>query len=94
MRGFILTLSGLIVGLAVGAAASDVDWGFAVRARPAIPAGRQLQWVDRKFKGDRLAPAGTRVGKQPAPQQKIMDGCEAAASPLSASVQIPARCMA
>src|SRR6185437_2745462 len=51
MRGFVLTLSGLIVGLAMGVAASDVDWGFAVRARPATPAGSVVQWVDRTHKG-------------------------------------------
>jgi hypothetical protein len=95
MRGFVLTVSGLIVGLAVGLAASDVDWGFAVRARPASPAGSTMQWVDRTHKGDRLSPSVTRVGKQPVPaQQKIMDGCEPAASPLSTSAQIPARCAA
>ena len=95
MRGFVLTLSGLIVGLAMGVAASDVDWGFAVRARPASPAGSVVQWVDRTHKSDRFAPAVTRVGKEPVPaQEKIMDGCEPAASPLSTSAQIPARCAA
>ncbi len=38
----------------------------------------------------------TRVGKQPlpSPAEKIMDGCEPAASPLSASAQIAGRCAA
>ena len=94
MRGWVLTVSGLIVGVAVGAAASDLDWGFAVRARPAAPAGGTTQWVDRTHKGGRLDQAVTRVGKEPVRPQSIMDGCEAAASPLSASAQIPARCAA
>jgi hypothetical protein len=94
MRGWVLTLSGLAVGLAIGAGASDLDWGFAVRARPAAPAGVTTQWVDRTHKGSRLDQAVTRVGKEPSPPPTIMDGCEAAASPLSASAQIPARCAA
>jgi hypothetical protein len=84
----------MAVGLAIGAAASDIDWGFSVRARPASPAGATTQWVDRSHKGSRLDRAETRVGKQPAPVQKIMEGCEAAVSPLSSSAQIPARCAA
>jgi hypothetical protein len=94
MRGWVLTVSGLIVGLAVGAAASDIDWGFTVRARPASPAGATTQWVDRTHKGNRLDQAVTRVGKQPTQPRQIMEGCEAAASPLSPSAQIPARCAA
>jgi len=94
MRGWVLTVSGLIVGLAIGAAASDVDWGFAVRARTLSPPGAIVQSVDRTHKGNRLDQAVTRVGKEPSAPQTIMDGCEAAASPLSASAQIPARCAA
>ena len=94
MRGWVLTLSGLVVGLAIGAVASDVDWGFSVRARPAVPAGITTQWVDRTHKGSRLDQAITRVGKEPAPPKTILEGCEAAASSLSASAQIPARCAA
>lgn len=94
MRGWVLTVSGLVVGLAIGAAASDLDWGFSVRARPASPPGATTQWVDRTHKGGRLDQAVTRVGKEPTPPQSIMEGCEAAASPLSPSAQIPARCAA
>jgi len=94
MRGWFLTISGLVVGLAIGAAASDVDWVFAVRARTISPPGTTTQWVDRTHKGSRLDQAVTRVGKEPSRPQTIMDGCEAAASPLSASAQIPARCAA
>ncbi|MGN6571812.1 MAG: hypothetical protein ACTHLO_10395 [Pseudolabrys sp.] len=94
MRGWVLTVSGLAVGLAIGAAASDFDWGFAVRARPAAPAGATTQWVDRTHKGSRLDQTVTRVGKEPTPPAAVMEGCEAAASPLSASAQIPARCAA
>lgn len=94
MRGWVLTLSGVIVGLAIGAVASDLDWGFSVRARPVVPAGVTTQWVDRTHKGTRLDQSATRVGKEPVRPQTIMEGCEAAASPLSASAQIPARCAA
>ena len=94
MRGWVLTLSGLVVGLAIGAAASDLDWGFSVRARPAAPAGGTTQWVDRTHKGGRLDQSVTRVGTEPVRSPAIMDGCEAAASPLSPSAQIPARCAA
>lgn len=94
MRGLLLLISGLVVGLAVGVTASDVDWGFAVRAGPAAPAGTVIQSVDRTHKGDRLDMSVTRVGKEPIQPQKLMDGCEAAASPLSRSAQNPARCAA
>lgn len=94
MRGWFLTVSGLVVGVAIGAAASDFDWGFAVRARTVSPPGATTQWVDRTHKGSRLDQAVTTVGKEPSPPQGIMEGCEAAASPLSASAQIPARCAA
>jgi hypothetical protein len=94
MRSLLLLISGLVVGLAVGVSASDFDWGFAVSAGPAAPAGTTMQWVDRTDKGDRLDRAVTRVGKEPVAPQKLMDGCEAAASPLSASAQNPARCAA
>ena len=95
MRGWVLTMSGLAVGLAIGAAASDLDWGFSVRARPAVAAGGTTQWVDRTHKASRLDQSITRVGKErTSPLPAIMEGCEAAASPLSPSAQIPARCAA
>lgn len=94
MRGVTLLISGLGVGLVAGQAASDLNLGFSVGARTVAPAGSVVQWVDRTHKGDRLGLPMTRVGKQPLPAQKIMDGCEPAASPLSASAQIAARCAA
>jgi len=93
MRGFFLIVFGLIAGLAIGAAASDADWGFAVRARPAASGG-MVQSVNRTHKADRSDRAITRVGKEPMPSQNLMDGCETASSPLAASAQIPARCAA
>ena len=96
MRGVTLLITGLGVGLVAGLAASDLNFGFSVGARTVAPAGSVVQWVDRTHKGDRLALPMARVGKQPlpSPAQKIMDGCEPAASPLSASAQIAARCAA
>lgn len=97
MRSVLLLFSGLIVGLGIGFAAPDLDLGLAVGARPAVPAGTVVQWVDRTHKGDRLDLSVTRVGREPAPaqkSQKLMDGCEPAASPLSPSAQIAARCAA
>lgn len=96
MRGVALLISGLVVGLAVGLAAPDLNFGFTVGARPVAPAGSVVQWVDRTHKGNRLALPTTSVDNQPlpVPAQKIMDGCEPAASPLSASAQTAARCAA
>jgi hypothetical protein len=61
-----------------------------------------MQWVDRTHKGDRLdRPAGydsavTRVGKTPVRRAnpQMLEGCEPAASTLSPSAQIAARCTA
>jgi hypothetical protein len=97
MRGVALLLSGLVLGLGVGLAAPNLDFGLTVGARPATPAGTVVQWVDRTHKADRLDISVTRVGREPTPPQqshKLMDGCEPAASPLSASAQIAARCAA
>jgi hypothetical protein len=52
------------------------------------------QWVDRAHKGGRLDMPVMRVGKQPVPPAKLMHGCEPAASPLSASGEVPGRCAA
>ena len=96
MRGITLLIAGLGAGLVAGLAASDLNFGFSVGARTVAPPGSVVQWVDRTHKGDRLALPMTQVGKQPlpSPAHKIMDGCEPAASPLSASAQIAARCAA
>ncbi|HEY6028502.1 MAG TPA: hypothetical protein VIV09_16510 [Pseudolabrys sp.] len=96
MRGITLLVSGLGVGLIVGLAASDLNLGFSVGARPLVPTGSVVQSVDRTHKGDRAGLPMTRVGKQPlpSPAEKIMDGCEPAASALSASAQIAGRCAA
>ena len=97
MRNLVLLASGVVLGLGIGLAAPDLDFGLSVGARPAVPAGSTVQWVDRTHKGDRLDMAVTRVGKQPTPPQqtnKLMDGCEPAASPLSASAQVAGRCAA
>jgi hypothetical protein len=82
----------MAAGLVVGLVAPRVDWGFSVGARPLAPAGMTTQWVDRSHKGSRLGMPEIRVGKQPAPPAKLMHGCEPAASPLSASGDVPGRC--
>jgi len=94
MRGVFTLVAGMAAGLALGLAASSVDWGFSVGARPLAPAGMTTQWVDRAHKGDRLDTPVVRVGKQPVPVLKLMNGCEPAASPLSESGQVPGHCAA
>ena len=97
MRGVLTLTAGLIAGAVIGFGAPHVDFGIAVGARPAMPAGSVIQAVDRAHKGDRLDISVTRIGRQPLPPQKsprIMDGCEPAASPLSSSAQVEARCAA
>lgn len=92
MRGVFTLFAGAAGGLVVGLIAPHVDWGFSVGARPLTPAGMTSQWVDRSQKGDRLDMPAIRVGKQPVSTPKLMNGCEPAASPLSASGQTPGRC--
>lgn len=94
MRGVFTLSAGMAAGLIIGLAAPHVDWGFSVGARPLAPAGMTSQWVDRSHKGDRLDLPSIRVGKQPVPTPKLMNGCEPAASPLSASGQVAGRCAA
>ncbi|HEV2628825.1 MAG TPA: hypothetical protein VGV41_09310 [Pseudolabrys sp.] len=95
MRGVFTLFAGMAAGLVVGLVAPQVDWGFAVGARPLVPAGMTTQSVNRGHKGDRLDMPEVRVGKQPVPPAKLlMHGCEPAASPLSASGQVPGRCAA
>ncbi|HWE78443.1 MAG TPA: hypothetical protein VG270_07945 [Pseudolabrys sp.] len=94
MRGVFTLFAGMAAGLVVGVVAPRVDWGFSVGARPLAPAGMTTQWVDRAHKGGRLDLPEIRVGKQPAPPAKLMHGCEPAASPLSASGEVPGRCAA
>jgi len=96
MRGVALLIFGLAVGLSAGLTVPDLNFGFTVGAHPVAPAGAVVQWVDRTHKTDRAGLPMTRVGKQPVPSppQTMMDGCEPAASPLSASAQTAARCAA
>lgn len=94
MRGVVTLIAGMAGGLVIGLAAPHVDWGLSVGARPLAPAGMTTQWVDRSQKGNRLDIPSVRVGKQPVPAPKLITGCEPAASPLSASGQVPGRCAA
>ena len=94
MRRVFTLFAGMAAGLVLGLVAPHVDWGFSVGARPLAPAGMTTQWVDRSQKGDRLDMPQARVGKQPTPTPELMKGCEPAASPLSASGQVPGRCAA
>lgn len=94
MRGVFTLFAGMAVGLTLGLVAPQVDWGFSVGARPLAPAGMTAQGVDRSHKGDRLDMPAVRVGKQPVPPAKLMNGCEPAASPLSASGDVTGRCAA
>lgn len=91
MRGVFTLFAGMAAGLVVGLVAPQADWGFSAGARPLVPTGL-MQSVDRSHKGDRSDMPAVQVGKQPVPDSKLMNGCEPAASPLSASGQVPGRC--
>jgi hypothetical protein len=94
MRLFGVLLLGMLTGFAVAYTGPALDLGFAVNAAASgNPA--PTQWVDRTGKGDRLDRLGTKVGKQPVPEQKLLVGCEPAMSPLSREhVAVPGRCAA
>lgn len=96
MRLLIGLLAGLTAGIALGFSAPTLNWGFAVSAGPAAPAGTTLQWVDRTRKGDRLDVPMTRVGKQPVSTPKVLIGCEPVSSPLASTMRasVPGRCAA
>jgi hypothetical protein len=91
MRIFGALILGVFTGLAISYTGPMLDWGFAVNAATPPAAA---QWVDRTFKSDRLdLQHATRVGKQPVKPEKLLVGCEPAASPLSkARAAIPGRC--
>lgn len=105
MRLVVALIIGVIAGFAVSYAAPALDRGFALNAAtPATP----VQIVDRTHKGDRLNGSLAReipttrigkqpavIGKEPAPPQKLLVGCEPVSSPLTGGAQatIPGRCV-
>jgi len=71
--------------------------GLSVNARSVVPGGTTLQYVDRSHKTDRLDISVSTIDKRPSTRMpaKILDGCDPAFSPLSASAphdNFPGRC--
>lgn len=94
MRLLLAATVGLGVGFGLSFSA-PVLGALAVQAWPIVPAGQQLQQIDRTHKGDRLDIPTTRIGKRPVEAPKVLIGCEPAASPLAGSTAAMAgRCAA